>query len=219
VPPRDPEAKGLVERANGDLQSSFLPGRVFTGPDDFNAQLTAWLQVANRRHHRRIGARPVDRWEADRAAMLTIPPVAPPNWWPLRTRLGRDHCIRLDTCDYSVHPRAIGHVVQVRSDTEEITVTCGDDVSRRALRARRPRRQHSSCRNPLVTPGPQGHLRPSPRNHFATLQQTAEQTTCQHSPRKIANRVTALGLGGSRRGVGPPTSSVCSRSCDPGRSR
>nr|WP_308299590.1 IS21 family transposase [Streptomyces sp. CJ_13] len=79
--PRDPEARGLVERANGYLETSFLPGRVFTGPDDFNSQLTAWLQIANRRQHRSIDARPVDRWEADRAAMLTIPPVSPPNWW------------------------------------------------------------------------------------------------------------------------------------------
>lgn len=132
--PRDPEAKGLVERANGYLETSFLPGRVFTGPDDFNAQLAAWLQIANRRHHRSIDARPQDRWEADRAAMLTIPPVDPPNWWPLRTRLGRDHYIRLDTNDYSVHPRAIGHLVTVRSDTEEITVTCGDDLVARHAR-------------------------------------------------------------------------------------
>jgi transposase len=132
--PRDPEAKGLVERANGYLETSFMPGRVFTGPGDFNAQLTAWLRVANRRHHRVIDARPMDRWEADRAAMLTIPPVAPPTWWPLSTRLGRDHYIRLDTCDYSVHPRAIGHLVQVRCDTEEITVTCGEDVVARHAR-------------------------------------------------------------------------------------
>lgn len=132
--PRDPEAKGLVERANGYLETSFLPGRVFTGPDDFNAQLAAWLHIANRRHHRSIDARPADRWEADRAAMLTIPPVDPPNWWPQRTRLGRDHYIRLDTNDYSVHPRAIGHLVTVRSDTEEITVTCGDDLVARHAR-------------------------------------------------------------------------------------
>ncbi|MGC0407357.1 hypothetical protein [Streptomyces ambofaciens] len=37
--PRDPEAKGLVERANGYLETSFLPGRVFTSPADFNIQL------------------------------------------------------------------------------------------------------------------------------------------------------------------------------------
>jgi transposase len=132
--PRDPEAKGLVERANGYLETSFLPGRTFAGPGDFNAQLTAWLQTANRRRHRMIDARPVDRWETDRAAMLIIPRVDPSAWWPLRTRLGRDHYIRVDTNDYSVHPRAIGRLVTVRADTEQITVTCGEDVVARHAR-------------------------------------------------------------------------------------
>ncbi|MFF9667531.1 IS21 family transposase, partial [Streptomyces althioticus] len=132
--PRDPEAKGLVERANGYLETSFLPGRTFAGPGDFNTQLAAWLRIANRRRHRTIDARPLDRWEMDRAAMLAIPPVDPPTWWPLRTRLGRDHYIRLDTNDYSVHPRAIGRLVTVRADTEEITVTCGEDVVARHAR-------------------------------------------------------------------------------------
>jgi hypothetical protein len=40
---RDPEAKGLVERANGYLETRFLPGRTFTGPDDFNTRSpTGW---------------------------------------------------------------------------------------------------------------------------------------------------------------------------------
>ncbi|MFE5588159.1 hypothetical protein [Kitasatospora sp. NPDC056531] len=55
---RDPEAKGLVERANGYLETSFLPGRTFVGPGDFNAQLAAWLQNANRCRHGTIDARP-----------------------------------------------------------------------------------------------------------------------------------------------------------------
>jgi transposase len=59
--PRDPEAKGLVERANGYLETSFLPGRTFTGPDDFNTQLSLWPAVANRRVHRTLGARPSDQ--------------------------------------------------------------------------------------------------------------------------------------------------------------
>ena len=45
--PRDPEAKGLVERANGYLETSFLPGRVFASPADFNAQLQSWLELVN----------------------------------------------------------------------------------------------------------------------------------------------------------------------------
>jgi transposase len=65
--PGDPEAKGLVERANQYLETSFLPGRRFAGPEDFNAQLADWLVRANARHHRRLGCRPADRWDADRA--------------------------------------------------------------------------------------------------------------------------------------------------------
>ena len=44
--PADPEAKGLVERANGYLETSFLPGRLFSSPADFNAQLGSWLRRA-----------------------------------------------------------------------------------------------------------------------------------------------------------------------------
>ncbi|GAA1894441.1 IS21 family transposase [Streptantibioticus ferralitis] len=132
--PRDPEAKGLVERANGYLETSFLPGRHFSGPDDFNTQLAGWLKVANRRVHRTLGARPADRWEADRAGMLTLPAVDPPTWWRFATRLGRDHYVRVDTCDYSVDPAAIGHLVTVLTDTDEVIVlaTGGQIVARHA---------------------------------------------------------------------------------------
>ena len=37
--PADPEAKGLIERAHDYLERSFLPGRTFASPADFNAQL------------------------------------------------------------------------------------------------------------------------------------------------------------------------------------
>lgn len=50
--PGDPEAKGLVERANHYLETSFLPGRSFADVDDFNAQLTTWLVKANTWTHR-----------------------------------------------------------------------------------------------------------------------------------------------------------------------
>ncbi len=40
VRPRDPEAKGVVERANGYFETSFLPGRCFESALDFNLQLT-----------------------------------------------------------------------------------------------------------------------------------------------------------------------------------
>lgn len=123
--PRDPEAKGLVERVNGYLETSFLPGRSFYSPAGFNAQLEQWLAKANGRRHRGLGCRPVDRWDADRSAMLTLPPVMPSFGWRSSVRLPRDYYIRLDSNDYSVDPAVIGRRVDVAADLTTVTVTCG----------------------------------------------------------------------------------------------
>jgi transposase len=56
--PADPEAKGLLERVHGYLETSFLPGRSFTGPADFNAQLGEFFARANRRWRRVMGCAP-----------------------------------------------------------------------------------------------------------------------------------------------------------------
>ena len=132
--PGDPEAKGVVERANGYLETSFLPGRTFTDPADFNAQLMGWLQRANQRHHRRIDCSPADRIAADRAAMVALPPVAPVVGWRTATRLARDHYVRVASNDYSVHPSAIGRLVEVVADLEQVTVTCAGQVVARHQR-------------------------------------------------------------------------------------
>ncbi len=81
--PRDPEAKGIIERAHDYLERAFLPGRSFTGPDDFNTQLQAWLDLVNRRRRRALGCAPVERITADRAAMRPLPPVTPATGWRL----------------------------------------------------------------------------------------------------------------------------------------
>jgi transposase len=129
--PADPESKGLVERANGYLETSFLPGRSFTSPADFNTQLQAWLNRANNRQHRGLGCRPADRVDADRAAMVTLPPVAPVVGWRMSTRLPRDHYVRLDANDYSVHPSVVGRRVDVTADATHVEVSCdGKPVAR-----------------------------------------------------------------------------------------
>jgi hypothetical protein len=107
--PFDPESKGIVERANGYLETSFLPGRQFASPADFNQQLREWLPIANRRLVRSLGARPIDRLEADRAAMLPLPPVAPTLGHRSRVRLGRDYYVRVAGNDYSVDPNHDRH--------------------------------------------------------------------------------------------------------------
>jgi transposase len=120
--PGDPEAKGLVERVHDYLERSFLPGRSFAGPADFNTQLQDWVARANRRTMRVLGCAPADRIVADRAAMMALPPVAPATGWRASTRLPRDYYVRLDGNDYSVHPSAIGRRVQVVADLERVRV-------------------------------------------------------------------------------------------------
>jgi transposase len=122
--PGDPEAKGLVERANGYLETSFLPGRSFSSPVDFNAQLGDWLAVVNQRPRRVLGCAPADRIEADRAAMLPLPPIAPVTGWRSSLRLPRDHYVRLDANDYSAHPAAVGRRVELRADLERVRAFC-----------------------------------------------------------------------------------------------
>jgi hypothetical protein len=122
LPPRDPESKGLVERRNGWFETSFMPGRRFASPADFNDQFTDWLARANARVVRTTKAAPVDLIDADRAAMLALPPVPPCVGWRNRTRLGRDYYVRLDTNDYSVDPRLIGRIVDVTADLQQVRV-------------------------------------------------------------------------------------------------
>ena len=61
LPPKDPESKGLVERRNGWFETSFMPGRSFPSPTDFNAQFADWLaggrERADRPHDQSVTGR------------------------------------------------------------------------------------------------------------------------------------------------------------------
>jgi hypothetical protein len=92
--PCDPESKGIVERANRYLETSFLPGRSFASPGDFNAQLAQWLPTANARRVRVLDGRPVDFLDPDRTQMLALPPVPPAVETVTSVRLGRDYYVR-----------------------------------------------------------------------------------------------------------------------------
>jgi len=126
--PYDPESKGIVERRNQFFETSFMPGRTFTSPADFNIQFTAWLELANRRVVRTIKAAPVDLIERDRAGMLPLPPVPLQLGWRERVRLGRDYYVRLDSSDYSVDPAVIGRLVDVTADLDRVRVRAGGRI-------------------------------------------------------------------------------------------
>ncbi len=131
VGPNDPEAKGVVERANGYLETSFLPGRSFEDVADFNRQLSGWLRRANQRIHGTTRQRPSEAIFEDRGAMMAFPPVLPDPARRFSIRLPRDHYVRVESNDYSVDPRYVGRRVEVAVTLEEVVVNCqGIEIAR-----------------------------------------------------------------------------------------
>ncbi|KAA0098454.1 IS21 family transposase [Mycolicibacterium sp. P1-5] len=125
--PYDPETKGVVERANGYLGTSFLPGRTFASSADFNTQLSDWLaSVANVRRHATTRLIPAEAVIADRVAMASLPPVTPATGTTVSTRLGRDYYVTIASSAYSVHPEAIGRMITVTATLDRIRAHCGD---------------------------------------------------------------------------------------------
>jgi hypothetical protein len=74
--PADPGTRGLIEQSYDQMERYFLPGRTFISPVDFNAQLRDWLAIANARRLA-PGYSPAERIDADRQAMLPLPPIPP----------------------------------------------------------------------------------------------------------------------------------------------
>ncbi len=184
--PADPEAKGLLERAHDWLERSFLPGREFSGPADFNAQLADWLAVANTRRKRVLGCAPADRIGADKAAMLALPPVPPVTGWRRSAVLPRDHYIRLDSNDYSVDPAVIGRRIEVVADLQRVRVLC---EGRAAADHERAWAWHQTITDPA-------HLAAARalRRERITIVRPAPEPEVQ--VRRLADYDAALGLGG-----------------------
>lgn len=162
--PYDPESKGIVERRNGWFETSFMPGRTFTSPADFNAQLQEWLENANARVVRTIKARPIDLIGHDRARMLPLPPIPLQLGWRERVRLGRDYYVRLDSSDYSVDPTAIGRIIDIAADLDRVRV-----------------RLDGTAGSSRTTPGSGRGARRSPTRHMLR-----RRTGCDSSSRRLA---------------------------------
>jgi len=121
--PRDPQAKGAVERLQGYAETNFEPGRVFANEIDFQHQLDAWFERVNGRTHKTLRARPVDRLADERESMTPLPEIGPDTDRRWVLRVAPDPYLRFDTCDYSLDPGLVGRRVEARvSDREVLAV-------------------------------------------------------------------------------------------------
>jgi transposase len=124
--PADPQAKGIVERLQGYLETNFEPGRVFANELDYQLQLDRWFEKANARTHKTLRCRPCDRLAEERELMAPLPATAPDTDRRFVCRVGADPYLRFDTNDYSLDPRLVGRRVEVRVSQREITAVALD---------------------------------------------------------------------------------------------
>jgi transposase len=125
--PGDAQAKGLVERLIGFLETSFEPGRDFLGPLDFQDQLDRWFDGrANRRLHRTLRRRPVDLLAAEREQMRPLPSEGPDTDRRFVTRVPADPHVRVDTNDYSLDPGLVGRRVELRVSQRQVLAVALD---------------------------------------------------------------------------------------------
>lgn len=119
--PRDPQAKGVVERLQGFIETSFEPARSYANHLDYQDQLDRWFRDrANARTHRATRAVPAVRLAEERSSMRPLPARMPPTQKRWVTRVPAQPFLRLDTNDYSLDPAFAGRRVEVRAGQREI---------------------------------------------------------------------------------------------------
>lgn len=121
----DAQAKGVVERVQQFMETSFEPGRRFAGPGDFQSQLDGWFAGrANGRVHKTLRCRPIDRLPGE--GLRPLPQWLPDVDWHSVVRIAPDPYMRIDTNDYSLDPRLVGRRVLVRASQTEIRAVALD---------------------------------------------------------------------------------------------
>lgn len=132
--PARPTSKGNVERTIGFAETSFLPLRDFTSLDDLQGQHDAWvLDIAGRRHIRRLGARVADRLAVERGFLGPLPDPLPDTDLQLEARAGKDAFVRVLGADYSVPPAFVGRRIGIRVSPSTVRlVSEGSEIASHA---------------------------------------------------------------------------------------
>lgn len=127
ITPGKPNQHASVERPFGYVENNCLKRRRFRFDDlaDLNRHAAWWCdEVANVRDHGTTRQRPIDLLERERLYMKPLPSARQETYRKVERTVGRDFCVRVDSCRYSVHPRHIDKpaVVHVYVDRLEVFI-------------------------------------------------------------------------------------------------
>lgn len=119
--PGDAEAKGLVERMHGHMETNFEPAREFSGPSDFQSQLDDWFdRRQNARTNPTTRQRPCDRLVDEAKALRALPEQMPDTDRRFIKRVPLQPYLDFDTCRYSLDPRFAGQRVEIRISSHRL---------------------------------------------------------------------------------------------------
>jgi transposase len=145
--PRDPQAKGALERSHRFMRTNFEPGRSFANERDFQLQLDDWCTRVNGRVHRTTRAVVCERLADERERMRLLPDRLPDAERRFVLRVPAQPYLRFDTNDYSLDPRLAGRRVEVRIGQREL-VAVALDTGELAGRHRRRFARHLTFTDP-----------------------------------------------------------------------
>ena len=145
--PRDPEAKGALERSHRFMRTNFEPGRSFANELDYQLQLDEWCDKVNARLHRTTRAVVAERLAEERERMRPLPERMPDADRRFVVRVPQQPYLRWDTNDYSLDPRLAGRRVEVRVSQTELTAVALD-TGELACRHRRRFARHLTFTDP-----------------------------------------------------------------------
>jgi hypothetical protein len=145
--PRDPEAKGALERSHRFMRTNFEPGRSFANELDYQLQLDEWCAKVNARVHRTTRAVVSERLAEEHARMRPLPDRLPESDRRFVLRVPAQPYLRFDRNDYSLDPRLAGRRVEVRVAQTDITAVALD-TGELAARHRRRFARHLTFTDP-----------------------------------------------------------------------
>ena len=121
--PRRPQTKGKIERPFAYIESNLLNGRTFTSLEHLNEVTAQWLwHTADVRFHQEIKARPIDRFQEEKAHLLSLPAHPYDTAQVLYRTVNSEGHVLYRQNFYSVPWQRIGELLPVRITEKELIV-------------------------------------------------------------------------------------------------
>jgi transposase len=121
--PRQPHEKGVVESSVSYVKHNFWVGRRFSSLEDLQAQADLWRDtIANVRLHGTLHERPIDRFQAEKSALLPLPTEVVIPYDVCFARVTSQGFIQVGSNQYSVPPLLARQQVSVHLYSSRIIV-------------------------------------------------------------------------------------------------